>query len=121
MVRLWLPILWELSRASTPTLAAQNEIVVASVNGCETEAGLIAANLEVMAAASLRSPRGRSAIFRSAPWDALPSAADRDAVMHSIACLLVVRAGCPIDELRTVFDVVRGQGGKIIGGVFLSR
>lgn len=119
-MRLWLPLLWELSRPAS-TARKTNEIIVTSLDSSQTEAAPIAAGLRTVAEASDFNDEERSIIIRSAQWGALHSPSDSPGSDAETLCLLIIRPGLPQEHLKLVIDLAQGQGVRVIGSVFVSR
>ncbi|HCG56536.1 MULTISPECIES: Wzz/FepE/Etk N-terminal domain-containing protein [Brevibacterium] len=119
-MRLWLPLLWELSRPAS-TARKPNEIIVTNLDSSQTEATPIAAGLRTVAESSDFNDEKRSITIRSAQWGALHSPSNSPRPDAETLCLLVIRPGLPQDHLKLVVDLAQGQGVRVVGSVFVSR
>lgn len=118
--RLWLPLLWELSRPSS-TSHSTDEIVVTSLDRNQTEAAPIAAGLRTVANSSGFHGEKRSITIRSAQWDSLREPSYSLRTGAETFCLLIVRPGVPQEHLKLAIDLARSQGVRVLGSVFVSR
>ncbi|AMT95081.1 hypothetical protein A2T55_16325 [Brevibacterium linens] len=114
--RLCRPLLWELSRHSSRS-EDPNDVIVTTLDQERTDITPIAAGLRQEAAF-----RGKEAVnIHSAAWDAIYEPARSFRPRAETLCLLVVPAGYSQEHLKSVVDLIRGQGARIFGSIFLSR
>ncbi|MEW1987588.1 Wzz/FepE/Etk N-terminal domain-containing protein [Brevibacterium casei] len=118
-LQLWWPLVWELDRGET-TGDTPNELVVASSQRGKADAAAVADDLQRIAESATKEGGG-SITVRPAVWDALRGSPGSLRAVPEIICLLVVHAGTPQEQLKTIAERIRGQGGRILGCVFVSR
>lgn len=134
-LRLWLLVTGVLHRWREAPSGSVLDVVVTSADRHEHDADAVVQGLR-RAGESIREELRHGPahpVFRSAPLDSIALVAARAAagptdrtptgtsLAEEVPCVIVVRAGLPQDELGTAVDVVRRQGGHLLGGVLLTR